>query len=196
MNFEDLFIQASFLDTLNQPIFAKDTYERYVYCNQAFADFIDLPIEDIINHKALDFFPMNLAKIDTQSEKKLLRNEGGSSHVSKIKVGKNGEEVMVFFKKTILLRSDRALAGYIGSVNIQVDLIERGINAVKELTDREIEITNLLAQGCSVKTMAQLLNLSPHTVTDHLKSIYRKLKVHSKNEAIYKALSLFPTQKK
>ncbi len=196
MNFEDLFIQASFLDTLNQPIFAKDTYERYVYCNQAFADFIDLPIEDIINHKELDFFPMNLAKIDTQSEKKLLRNEGGSSHVSKIKVGKNGEEVMVFFKKTILLRSDRALAGYIGSVNIQVDLIERGINAVKELTDREIEITNLLAQGCSVKTMAQLLNLSPHTVTDHLKSIYRKLKVHSKNEAIYKALSLFPTQKK
>ena len=196
MNFEDLFIQASFLDTLNQPIFAKDTYGRYLYCNQAFADFIDLPLEDIINRKAQDFSPMNLAKIDAHSEEELLRNNGNGSHTAKMKAGKNGEEVMVIFKKSILLGSDRALAGYIGTVSIQADLIERGINAVKELTDREIEITNLLAQGCSVKTMAQLLKISPHTVTDHLKSIYRKLKVHSKNEAIYKALSLFPTQRK
>jgi DNA-binding CsgD family transcriptional regulator len=195
MNFEDLFIQATFLDTINQPIFAKDLYGRYIYCNQAFADFIDLPVDEIINRTAQDFSPMNLAKADLQIEKGPLSNGGDDSHISKMKIGAGKEEVMVIFKKSALFGSDRALAGFIGTVAVQASLIERGIDAVKELTNREVEIINLLAQGCSVKTMAKLLNISPHTITDHLKAIYRKLKVHSKNEAVYKALSLFSAQK-
>jgi len=42
----------------------------------------------------------------------------------------------------------------------------------------------------SVKAIAIQLSLSPHTVMGYTKSIYAKLGVHSKNEALYKALTL------
>jgi len=38
--------------------------------------------------------------------------------------------------------------------------------------------------------MAASLQISPHTVAHYLKSIYAKLDAHSKNEALFKALTL------
>ena len=58
------------------------------------------------------------------------------------------------------------------------------------ITNREVEILQLLMQGGSVKSIAKTANISIHTVTSHMKEIYRKLEVHSKNEAIYAALPL------
>lgn len=55
------------------------------------------------------------------------------------------------------------------------------------LTSREIEVLNLMAQGLSFDDMGAALFLSPHTVVAHVKHIYRKLAVHSRGEAVYKA---------
>ena len=49
-------------------------------------------------------------------------------------------------------------------------------------------VLNYLAQGLSTKKISQALMISDHTVASHLKSIYAKLDVHSKTEAVYKAL--------
>ncbi|RMG66768.1 MAG: DNA-binding response regulator [Calditrichaeota bacterium] len=56
------------------------------------------------------------------------------------------------------------------------------------LTRREQEILELLVQGYSQKQMAAQLNLSPLTVATHMKNIYAKLHVHSRTEAVVKAL--------
>lgn len=58
----------------------------------------------------------------------------------------------------------------------------------KQLTARELDVLNLLIRGFSVKSIALKLEISIHTVTGHLKSIYAKLGVHSKNEALFKAM--------
>lgn len=50
------------------------------------------------------------------------------------------------------------------------------------LTNRELEIADLLANGARVVTIAQRLGLSPHTVRNHLKSVLRKLNVHGQHE--------------
>ena len=55
------------------------------------------------------------------------------------------------------------------------------------LTSREIEVLKLMAQGLSFDDMGAALFLSPHTVVAHVKHIYRKLAVHSRGEAVYKA---------
>lgn len=58
------------------------------------------------------------------------------------------------------------------------------------LTDRETEILGLFAKGLSYDEAAQLMGISPHTVRDHVKSIYRKMDVRSKSEAVFEAVHM------
>jgi DNA-binding NarL/FixJ family response regulator len=53
-----------------------------------------------------------------------------------------------------------------------------------DLTEREIEVLRLMAQGHANKTVARDLTLSVHTVRNHVQSILTKLGAHSKLEAV------------
>ncbi|BAU10024.1 two component transcriptional regulator, LuxR family [Leptolyngbya sp. NIES-3755] len=52
------------------------------------------------------------------------------------------------------------------------------------LTPREIEVLTMLAEGLGNKAIAQHLNLSEHTVKFHISSIFSKLDVSSRTEAV------------
>ena len=56
------------------------------------------------------------------------------------------------------------------------------------LTKKEATVLNYVAQGFSNKVIAQKLLISEHTIASHMKAIFSKLDVHSKTEAVYKAL--------
>jgi two-component system, NarL family, invasion response regulator UvrY len=56
------------------------------------------------------------------------------------------------------------------------------------LTQRETEILKNLAAGFSTKKIADLLNLSPHTVHAHRKNIIKKLNIKSPTEFVVYAL--------
>jgi DNA-binding NarL/FixJ family response regulator len=56
------------------------------------------------------------------------------------------------------------------------------------LTPQETEIVKLLVEGHSYKTAAAELGISINTVSFHLRNVYEKLQVHSKSEAVSKAL--------
>lgn len=58
------------------------------------------------------------------------------------------------------------------------------------LSERETEILQLLAKGMSFNEISDILTISPHTVTAHIKKIYRKLQVHSRGEAVYEAAQM------
>ena len=55
------------------------------------------------------------------------------------------------------------------------------------LSNRELEILRLIAKGISFSEMSQILAISTHTITTHVKKIYRKLGVHSRGEAVFTA---------
>lgn len=55
---------------------------------------------------------------------------------------------------------------------------------VRDLTEREREILQLLAQGTRNDKIADKLHISPHTVQTHVRNILAKLNVHSKLEAV------------
>lgn len=57
-----------------------------------------------------------------------------------------------------------------------------------DLSPHELRLLKLLVEGHSYKTAALELNVSVNTISFHLKSIYEKLQVHSKSEAVAKAL--------
>ena len=56
------------------------------------------------------------------------------------------------------------------------------------LTDQELRILRMLVDGHHYKTAATELGISTSTVSFHLKNVYEKLQVHSKSEAVAKAL--------
>ncbi len=57
-----------------------------------------------------------------------------------------------------------------------------------DLTEREKEILRLLVEGMSYKMIAATCFISVDTVSGHIKNIYKKLQVHSKGEAVSKAI--------
>lgn len=55
------------------------------------------------------------------------------------------------------------------------------------LSSREQEVLELIARGFSYVEIARIKHISVHTVQTHIKGLYSKLSVHSKNEAVYEA---------
>ena len=56
------------------------------------------------------------------------------------------------------------------------------------LTPRELQLLALLAEGHGYQESADRLGVSENTVRNYIRSIYEKLHVHSKSEAVSKAL--------
>jgi DNA-binding NarL/FixJ family response regulator len=58
------------------------------------------------------------------------------------------------------------------------------------LTEREREVLDLIGSGATNREIAEQLYLSPHTVKEHTSSLYRKLSVRNRAEAVQKAQRL------
>ncbi len=56
-----------------------------------------------------------------------------------------------------------------------------------QLGAREVDVIGELALGLSIVHIADRLNISPHTVNQHLRNIYRKLNVRSRSLAVFVA---------
>ncbi len=55
--------------------------------------------------------------------------------------------------------------------------------AVEELTDRELEVLQLVARGCSNREIAEQLQIAPTTARDHVQEILRRLRVRTRAAA-------------
>ncbi|HEX6268166.1 MAG TPA: response regulator transcription factor [Burkholderiales bacterium] len=70
---------------------------------------------------------------------------------------------------------------------------EGGFAAMKEtefralLTPREIEVLSAIGEGLTNKAIARRLDISLHTVKFHIESLFRKLGVRTRTEAVAKA---------
>jgi len=58
----------------------------------------------------------------------------------------------------------------------------------EQLTPHEVRLLEMLVEGHNYKTAASELGVTTHTISFHLQRIYEKLHVHSKTEAVAKAL--------
>ncbi len=61
---------------------------------------------------------------------------------------------------------------------------------IPHLTAREKEVLSQLSRGFNFSEIGENLSISPHTVTSHVKHIYRKLAVRSRSEAVFEAAQL------
>jgi len=61
-------------------------------------------------------------------------------------------------------------------------------DGIMPLTQRELEILKEMVAGHTDREIGDSLHVSEHTVRSHIKSLYRKLRVSSKSQAVAKAL--------
>lgn len=61
-------------------------------------------------------------------------------------------------------------------------------NPASPVSDRELQVLALIAEGKTSKAVARDLGLKLVTVNDHLKSVYVKLDVHTRTAAVVKAM--------
>lgn len=61
-------------------------------------------------------------------------------------------------------------------------------NKESVLTEREIDILNLIAKGCSNAQISETLFISLNTVKTHIKNIFKKLEVEDRTQAVMEAL--------
>lgn len=64
----------------------------------------------------------------------------------------------------------------------------KSTNPETQLTPRQLDIVQGLVDNLSYREIGERLNISIETVRDHIKNIYRKLRVNSKMEVVHKKL--------
>jgi len=64
---------------------------------------------------------------------------------------------------------------------LQAGKVEDLVESVR-MTKREQDVINLVAQGCSNKEIATMLNIAIHTVKSHVHNILDKLALHTRLE--------------
>lgn len=63
-------------------------------------------------------------------------------------------------------------------------------HSADSLSSRELDVLTLAAKGYSYQEVAELLGVTPNTISSYTKKIYEKLAVHSRNEALFEATRL------
>ncbi|MDX1452965.1 MAG: LuxR C-terminal-related transcriptional regulator [Oleiphilaceae bacterium] len=91
-----------------------------------------------------------------------------------------------------LQKLSNALGMHIDKTPLQVELpgaaaIESNIQLLEPLSQRELEVLQLIDQGLANKEIAQKLSLAPATVKAHIRNLYGKINAKSRTEALSKA---------
>lgn len=73
------------------------------------------------------------------------------------------------------------------SKTVAPDADSRPWETPEKLTPKESAVLGLMAKGCSYVEVADCLGVSVDTVRTHVRGLYAKLGVHSKNEAVFEA---------
>jgi two-component system nitrate/nitrite response regulator NarL len=71
---------------------------------------------------------------------------------------------------------------------IAAEIRSRAVDERPRLTQREQEVLELIAEGCSTPQMAKRLNLSQGTVKSHLQNLYQRLGVSDRAAAVAEAM--------
>ena len=132
-----------------------------------------LPVRMLIL-TAYDDDPFVLAAMEAGASGYVLKNADASQIVSAVRAVAAGQ---------VAIGAEAARA-------LVTQLAGASANHVEALTDREIDVLKLAAEGLTNRGIGRQLSISDRTVQGHLANIYAKLGVASRTEAVTKALQL------
>jgi LuxR family transcriptional regulator, maltose regulon positive regulatory protein len=104
-------------------------------------------------------------------------------------------EVLMVHQRRHLERPDRPSAHYLRKLLTALEQAASGSvsptpQLPEPLSERELEVLQLIAAGKSNSRIAQELFVTAGTVKTHIRNIYRKLDAHSRTQALVRAREL------
>jgi len=109
------------LDTLPNAIYYKNKDGKFLGCNKAFSQLLNIPKKDVIGKTAKDFFAIDIAKKNEDIDKKLLKSLGTNTSEVTLHLDDNQMRHMII-KKAVYLNNDSTIGGI---VCIMDDITER-----------------------------------------------------------------------
>ena len=109
------------IDTIPNPIFYKDTDQRYTGCNRAFEQFLGRPKTEVVGKSVYEVAPQDLADQYFERDGELLRHPGAQIYESRVRTG-SGEVRDVLFSKATFAAPDGKVAGLLGVIVDITDL--------------------------------------------------------------------------
>ena len=137
---EQLHFLQTLIDTIPNPIFYKDTRERFLGCNKAFELRLGLTREQIIGQTSHDLFPEDLANEYRLMDSALLQNPGEQVHETSLHYA-DGHIHEVLINKGTFTNTDGTVAGLVG---VTIDISERkraeaALQAAHDDLERRVE---------------------------------------------------------
>jgi len=113
--------QQTVIDAIPAPVFYKDEKGVYLGGNQAFSEFIGLPLEKIVGMTVYDVAPKDLAKIYHQADMDLIHKGGKQLYETQVRFS-DGSYRDVMFHKAVFEKEDGSPGGIVGAM---LDITER-----------------------------------------------------------------------
>lgn len=149
--------------------------------------YADVLLLDVSDHDSLEFtdlaIPMVLLLDDTDSDLvSLALRSGIRGAISRDATPQEIEAAVNAVASGLVVTTPGSL------VKLLPDAAPFAEELAESLTDRELEVLDLLAEGLSNKLIAHGLTISEHTVKTHVASIFAKLGASSRTEAVSQAI--------
>lgn len=118
---DQLQFQETLINSNPAPIYFKDTNLKLIGCNDAFAEWVNLPKNEIPGKKFEDLFSKSVAKSETEKDKELLKTGKPQSYNSRIQFSDDSRKDVCYCKATIKNNTKKG-AGIVGTI---FDISER-----------------------------------------------------------------------
>jgi PAS domain S-box-containing protein len=109
------------LDTLPNPIYYKNKDGKFLGCNKAFSELVNVSKKEVIGKTAWDFFPPDIALQNSRIDKELLRTEGNNTSEITLHSSDNSMKHIII-NKAVYFENDGSIGGI---VCIMDDITER-----------------------------------------------------------------------
>ena len=165
---DQLIFQQNLIDNVNTPIYYKGIDKKYIGCNKAFEDLLQLKKVDILNKSVTEVLNKNVADYYNTKDDKLLEDHIRQEYESEISF-KDGTSKNLVFYKNIFYEND-TIAGIIGVV---FDITERKLfnnrleTLNKEIMDTQKEI--LFKLGAVAETRSKETGMHVKRVAEYSK---------------------------
>ncbi len=139
----DINFFKTLLEALPNPIFYKDAEGVYRFCNTAFANYLGLEIDEIVDKTVFDIAPLELAQIYADADRKMMENKQYQVYESRVKYADNTYHDVIF-SKAAHIDDDGHVMGLVGIIQdvSEKKAVEREVQMHYQLKDVFLKINH------------------------------------------------------